>query len=159
MGSYRKSRSIEASLIDYLTTELEASWSNISVEKTFAEIKKISLPSVCIRVGDTVHAKAEVGGDSTVRTVQVLIDIFASSDGQRLDIKDFIVKKIKSGCIYYDYVIVNGQVQSKIANGRVRVMDIDDSGVNFDTDKERLDPHDRYRSLITLSISLGRIEA
>ncbi len=157
--AYRESRNIEASLIDYLTTELEANWTNIGVEKTFAEIKEIEIPSVCIRVGDTIHTKAEIGGDSTVRTVQVLIDIFASSDGQRLDIKDFIVEKIKGGCIYYDYVIVNGAVQSKTANGRIRAMLIDDSGVNFDTDKDRLDPHDRYRSLITLSVSLGRVEA
>lgn len=156
---YRESRNIEASVIDYLTTELEASWTNIRVEKTFARIYDIDLPAVCIRVGDTVHTKAEIGADSTVRTVQVLIDIFASSDGQRLDIKDFIIEKLRSGCIYYDYIIVDGAIQSKTANGRIRAMDIDDSGVNFDTDKDRLDPHDRYRTLITLSMSLGRIEA
>ncbi len=158
MGIYRQSRDIEASLIDYLTTELEASWTDINVVKTFVEVKTLSLPSVCIRVGDTSHAKAEIGADSTIRTVQVFIDIFASSDGQRLDIKDFIVEKIKGGCIYYDYVISGGSVQSKTANGRIRVIDIEDSGVNFDIDKDKLDPHDRYRSLITLSISLGRVE-
>ena len=159
MGIYRQSRDIEASLIDYLTTELSASWSNILVEKTFARIYDISLPSVCIRVGDTTHAKAEIGGDSTIRTVQVFIDIFANSDGQRLDIKDFIVEKIKGGMIYYDYVISGGSVQSKTANGRIRVTSIEDSGVNFETDREKLDPHDRYRTLITLSVSLGRVEA
>ena len=155
---YRQSRNIEASLVDYLTTELEESWTGISVEKTFTRIYSITLPSVCIRVGDTVHVKAEIGAESTIRTAQVFIDIFASDDGMRLDIKDFIVEKIKGGCIYYDYVISGGSVQSKTANGRIRVIDIDDSGVNFDIDKDKLDVHDRYRSLITLSISLGRIE-
>ena len=156
---YRNSRNIEASLIDFLTTELEANWSNISVEKTFARIKDISLPSVCIRVGDTTHAKAELGGDSTIRTVQVFIDVFATSDGQRLDIKDFIVEKIKGGCIYYDYIISGGSVQSKTANGRIRVTSIEDTGVNFDIDREKLSVWDRYRHLITLSVSLGRVEA
>jgi len=159
MGQYRTSRAIEASLIDFLKPLLEANWGNISVEKTFAKIYDISLPSVCIRVGDTSHAKAEIGDDSTIRTVQVFIDIFASSDGQRLDIKDFIVENIKNGGIFYDYVISGGSVQSKTANGRLRVTSIEDSGINFDTDKEKLDKHDRYRSLITLSISLGRIES
>ena len=158
MGTYRTSRAIEASLIDFLKPLLVTSWSGISVEKTFARIYDISLPSVCIRVGDTSHAKAEIGADSTIRTAQVLIDIFATSDGQRLDIKDFIIEKIKGGCIYYDYVISGGSVQSKTANGRIRVMDIDDNGVNFDQDRDRLDVHDRYRHLISLSISLGRIE-
>lgn len=157
---YRQSRNIEASLIDYIKAELEeANWTNINVEKTFAKVYSISLPTVCIRVGDTAHPKIEVGSEATTRTVQVFIDIFASDDGMRLDIKDFIVEKIKGGCIYYDYVISGGNVQSKTANGRIRVMDIDDSGVNFEMDKDKLDPHDRYRSLITLSISLGRVEA
>lgn len=156
---YRESRNIEASLIDYLKTELEASWNNINVEKTFARVYNISLPTVCIRVGDTAHIKAEVGSEATTRTVQVFIDIFASDDGMRLDIKDFIVEKIKGGCVYYDYVIVNGVVQSKTADGRIRVIDIDDSGINFDIDKDKLDVHDRHRSLITLSVSLGRVEA
>jgi len=159
VGTYRQSRDIEASLIDYLKTEISVQWSNISVEKTFSRIYDISLPSVCIRVGDTSHTKAEIGGDSTIRTVQVFIDVFASSDGQRLDIKDFIVEKIKGGCVYYDYVISGGTIQSKTANGRLRVVSIEDTGVNFDIDKEKLDPHDRYRTLITLSISLGRVEA
>lgn len=158
MGTYRQSRDIEASLIDFLTTELESAWSSIQVEKTFARIYDIELPSVCIRVGDTAHVKAEIGAESTIRTVQVFIDIFASSDGQRLDLKDFIVEKIRGGCIYYDYIISGGTVQSKTANGRIRVMDIDDSGVNFDQDRDRLDVHDRYRTLVTLSISIGRIE-
>lgn len=159
MGNYRQSRSIEASLIDYLTPELVTAWTGINVEKTFARIYNITLPSVCIRIGDTSHPKAEVGSEGTTRTAQVFIDIFASDDGMRLDIKDFIIEKIKGGCIYYDYVISGGSVQSKTANGRIRVIDIDDSGVNFDIDKDKLDVHDRYRSLITLSVSLGRVEA
>ena len=159
MGNYRASRAIEASIIDFLKTELSTQWSNIAVEKSFSRIYDIALPSICIRVGDTDFTKAEIGGDSTIRTVQVLIDIFGSSDGNRLDIKDFIVEKIKRGMIYYDYVISGGTIESKTANGRIRVIDIDDSGLEFDTDRDKLDPHDRYRHLITLSISLGRVEA
>ena len=159
MGIYRKSRSIEASIIDYLNTELSASWSGINVAKTFAEVYTVSTPSVCIRVGSTDHTRAEVGDDATIRRSQVLIDIFASSDGQRLDIKDFIIEKIKGGCIYYDYVIADGAVQSKTANGRIRVFIMSEEGVDFNTEKSTLDPHDRFRHLISLEVSLGRIEA
>ena len=157
--AYRQSRNIEASLIDYLTTELSASWTNINVAKTFAEIYSISTPSVCIRVGNTDHTRAEVGDDATIRRSQVLIDIFASSDGQRLDLKDFIVEKIKGGCIYYDYIIAGGVITSKVANGRIRVFIMSEEGIDFNTEKSTLDPHDRYRHLITLEISLGRVEA
>jgi len=157
--AYRTSRNLEASIIDYLQTNFTADWSGINVEKTFARVYEISLPTICIRSNVTSHDKAEIGGDSTIRTVQVLIDIFASSDGQKLDLTDYIVDKIKSGCVFYNYVIASGTIQSKTANGRIRVTAIDVTPIDFNTDKDKLDVHDRYRTLITLSISLGRVEA
>ena len=159
MGVYRKSRAIEASIIDYLTTELQSQWSDMRIEKSFAGIFKVSLPSICIRCGVTNHEKVEIGSDATTRTPQVLIDIFASDDGMRLDVKDFIIEKIKAGCIYYNYTIAGGVVQSKVADGRIRVLDIDDIPINFTEDRNTLDSHDRYRHLLTLSISLGKVEA
>lgn len=156
--AYRISRNIEASIIQFLQDKFNEDWSGINVEKTFARIYELSLPSVCIRCGVTTHVKAEVGGDSTIRTAQVLVDIFAKDDGQRLDMKDYIIRKIKGGLPYYEYTIVNGQIQSKIQNGRIRVIDIDDTPLEFDVDKDRLDVRDRYRHLLTLSISLGKIE-
>ena len=57
-----------------------------------------------------------------------------------------------------DYVIVSGAVDSKTANGRIRVMSIEVTPIDFDGDKNTLDVHDRYRALITCEISLGKIE-
>jgi hypothetical protein len=158
MGQYRISRNIEASIIDFLTTELQSQWTNIAVEKTFARVYEINLPVICVRCGVTDHVRAEIGGDATIRTAQVLIDLFASSDGQRLDIKDYIIEKIKGGLIYYDYIITNGVIDTKTTNGRLRIMDIDDTPIDFDVDKNKLEVHDRYRHLITLFVSLGRVE-
>ncbi len=156
---YRISRNLEASIIDYVRTEITGAWSNIHVEKTFARIYDIELPSVCVRVGTTTHEKVELGGDSTVRTPNILIDIFATSDGQRLDIKDFLIEKLKAGLPYYDYIISNGAITSKTENGRIRVLNISDDPIDFDVDKNDMDTHDKYRHLLTLSISLGRVEA
>lgn len=158
MGLYRISRNIEASFVDYLKENLQIDWNINRVEKTFSRIYAIELPSVCIRVGDTIHTKAQIGDDSTIRDVHVLIDIFASSDGQRLDMKDYIIKKIKNGLDYYEYEIETGQVKHKDKNGRIRVLTIDETLINFGTDKSDLDVHDRYRHLIDLTISLGKIE-
>ena len=159
MGTtYRTSRNLEASIIDHLTTNFNADWSNVNVEKAFARVYDIDLPTICIRANNTSHNKVELGGDSTIRTVQILIDIFATSDGQKLDLTDYIVEKLKAGCVYYDYVIVDGAVDSKTANGRIRVTSLEVTPIDFDTDKDRLDVHDRYRTLLTLSVSLGRVE-
>lgn len=158
MGMYRISRNIEASIIDYIKDQLIGNWTGVNVEKTFSRIYKIELPSICIRCGVTTHEKAEIGADSTTRNPQVLLDIFCSDDGQRLDLKDFLIEKIKSGIPYYIYTIVSGQIQSKVQDGRIRVLDIDDTPINFDIDKNALDVHDRFRHLLTLSINLGKIE-
>lgn len=157
--AYRISRNLEASLIDFLTTNFNADWSNVNIEKAFARVYDIALPTICVRANNVTHDKAEIGGDSTIRTVQVFLDIFASSDGQKLDFTDYIVEKIKGGCVYYDFVISGGIVESKTANGRIRVTDINVTPIDFNTDRDKLDIHDRFRSLITLEISLGRVEA
>ena len=158
MGLYRISRNIEASFVDYLKENLQTDWNIDRVEKTFARIYSIQLPSVCIRVGDTIHSKAQIGDNSTIRNVHVLIDIFATDDGLRLDIKDYIIEIIKNGIDYYEYEIENGQIKNKIKNGRIRASVIDETPVNFGTDKNNLDIHDRYRHLLDLTISLGKVE-
>ena len=159
MGMYRISRNLEASFIDFLKPLLLTDWGFDRVEKTFARIYSIELPSVSIRVGDTIHNKAEIGDDLTIRDVHVLIDLFCTSDGQRLDIKDYVIEKIKSGLDYYDYEIESGAIKTKTKNGRIRVLTIDETLINFGTDKNALDVHDRFRHLIDLTISLGRVEA
>lgn len=158
MGEYRITRDVEASIIDFLKPLFLADWSSEQVEKTFKRAYELPLPSIVIRVGDTEHDRAEVGDNATIRTAQVLIDIFAENDGQRLDIKDWLISAIKNGCPYYEYTITNGAVSNKTQNGRIRVLTIEDVPVNFNIQKNDLEVHDKYRHLITLGISIGRIE-
>jgi len=158
MGVYRISRNTEASIVDFLKTSFQADWGSNNVEKSFAQIYEIDLPSICVRAGVSTHTPVEVGSNSTWRTVLVSIDIFATSDGQRLDIKDWLISKVKNGINYYNYTISNGVVQSKTLAGRINIRKIEDEPLNFDTEKDELDTHDKYRHLITLTISLGKTE-
>jgi len=157
--AYRAFRNIEASIIDKLKANLAVDWSDVNIEKTFARIYNLSLPSICVRCGTTSHDKAELGSSATIRKTQVLIDVFATSDGLKLDLLDYLVDKIKAGFPYYEYAIANGAVQTKTLNGRIRVLDIDVTHVNFDQDRDKLDLHDKHRGLITLIIGLGRLES
>lgn len=165
MGQYRRSRNIEASIIQFLQTEIDnGGWNNITVEKSFKRIEGIPMSEkdktacICVRLGTTAHEPVEIGSNSTKREPQILIDVFATSDGQRLDLKDFIISKIKGGMIYYEYKILNGQISTKTQNGRITVTNLDDAPLNFDVDKNALAVHDRYRSLITLTVSIGQAE-
>ena len=168
MANYKQSRNLEASLIDFVTTELANAippWTYVSTEKTFARVYDAEISGtnnkaiVCIRTSDTKHDKVEIGSDSTTRGVLVFIDIFASNNGQKLDLKDFLVSKLKLGCIYYEYITSGGAVQSKTANGRIRVLSIVDTPIDFNVVKENLDIHDRHRVLITMRITTGEVES
>lgn len=160
-NQYRISRNIEASILDFLDDLFNgfgSDWYGISVEKTFAKIYKAKLPSVCVRVGVTTYDRVEIGNTAIKRTAQIFIDLFTQSDGQRLDLKDYIIEKTKGGFPYYDYEIKEGVVKSKTESGRVSIRDIDDTPVDFDIDKDKLSPQDKYRHLITLTCSLGQVE-
>jgi len=157
--AYRISRNLEASIIDYIEEQLVIdNWSDINVVKTFARVSGLNLPAICIRCGETDHRKAQLGDDSTFRTASVLIDIFGINDGNRLDLKDWLIGAVKRGMPYYDYTVVGGEVTSKIPNGRIRVQDIIDTPINFDVDKNILQPPDRFRHLITIAVSIGKVE-
>lgn len=166
MGVYRVSRNIEATIIEFIQSELaSAGWTGIAVEKTFQRIYDIPVDTfnknaaVCVRMEDTTHLPAQIGDTSTRILPLVLLDIFASSDGQRLDLKDFLISVLKKGMVFNEYAINGNSVSSRTPNGRIRVTNIEDTPVNFGIDKSSLEVHDRYRHLITLTVSLGRVEA
>lgn len=162
--AYRITRNLEASIQQQLEEQLATSWSNVDVVQSYAEVYDMPIGGddnnaiICLRCGTTGHEKVEISSNSTKRTPQIFIDLFCSDDGQVRDLKDFLIEALKNGCSYYEYVIKNGSVDSKTQNGRIRILSIADDPVNFDTDKNELDPHDRFRWLITLTCSLGKVE-
>jgi len=164
---YRISRNIEASLVKYIEEELEdAEWTNITVVKGFNNAITTSMTAnsaiISIRVGPTDPKKIEVGSNNIVKNIQVLIDLFCSDDGQRLDLKDFLVDVLKEGCTYYlwEKELVGREYQYKTptANGNINVISIKENPIDFDTDKSKLEVHDRYRHLITLEVTTGKVE-
>ena len=159
MGQYRYSRNIEASLIDHINQKLsDDGWTNIEVCKGFTRAYDLTVPIVCIRLSDTSYSKVEIGSDSVYRVPLIFIDIFGSSDGNRLDLKDYLVSILKSQIPYYEYTIANGTVQSKVRNGNIEVLEIRDIAINFDINKNELAVQDRFRHLLTLTTELGIIE-
>ena len=162
MPIYQISRNIESSIIDHIRQLLiDGHWLNISVEKVFAKIYSLpeKVPGICVLGGDTVHKKAEISTNSTERIPNVMIHIFATDDGMRLDLKDYLVGELKHGIPFYKYVIEKGAGKTKTADGRLRTMFITERELNKGVDKSLLDTHDRYRQLISLTLSTGKIEA
>lgn len=165
MAIYKTTRNCEATLVDFLTDSLAESpysWENITITKSFAQVYELTLPVICLSAENTSYEKIQIGDNSFERTVTVIIDFFAENDGMKLDLKDSIIAILKDGCPYYEYKTKKeGRttvVDTKTQNGRIRIINIDDTPVNFAVEKDKLDIRDRYRHRLTLTISLGRIE-
>lgn len=167
MSQYRISRNIEASVIDFLNEVLHLAnvgWKHITVEKTFKRIYGLQMDentqhaAICVRVLGSIHHKAEVGDNATWREVTVMLDIFATSDGQREDLKDYIIEYIKHGVPYYKYVIQGEGAPIKALAGRLRILKIEDTPVNFNVEKNQLQVVDRYRHALAITMSTGKIE-
>lgn len=162
--TYRISRNLEASFIEFLETTLEDSpysWTDLNVIKGFSKAYELPTPTIAVRAENTIYNKVEVGSNSFTRTVQIFIDIFGSDMGNTLDLKDSIIESLKDGLVYNEYTISKSgrtATSSATPNGRIRIEKLSDTPVNFNVDKEKLDTHDKFRWLITLSVSIGRVE-
>jgi hypothetical protein len=167
MATYRTTRAIEASVIDFLKQAFaaEGGWNNITVEKTFKNVYAYMVldpnkmkPAVCVRVLNNKVPRIELGTNKYWRTALVMIDIFGTSDGQREDLADFIVSKIIKGVPFYKYTIKGDEILSKVQVGRLRMTVDGDVPVNFNIDKSALAVMDRYRNALSLSATMSNIE-
>jgi hypothetical protein len=149
MATYRISRSVEASLIDWITEELsDAGWTGIRVEKSFAQVYKGTLPCILIEQDPEDDIKLEIGSKTWLKNFSINIRIFATSDGQRLDLKDFITDLLENDINYYSYVITNGEVAQKDLTGRIVILKITRNEKEL-KNTENLESVDRYRNIIS----------
>jgi len=148
--AYRLSRNCEASVIDKITADLVTDgWTGIRVEKSFSEAYKGELPCIVINVSDRPEKRLQVGSDVLSNFVDIEIRIFATSDGNRLDLSDYLLSKIMSGIPYYSYTITNGIVSSKVPKGRISILEIVANRKELRV-TDNLVKEDRYRSLLSL---------
>jgi len=146
---YRISRNIEASLIDRITTDLAADgWSGLRIEKSFAEVYKGTLPCICINALEIRPEKLEIGNKRNLKYFTVNIRIFATSDGQRLDLSDWLLDKLEDDTDYYSYTITGGIVSAKVLTGRIVITNFFDDRKEL-VNTEILEKEDRYRHLLS----------
>lgn len=146
---YRISRNIEASLIDRITEDLAIDgWVGIRVEKSFAEVYKGELPCICINTLEIRPEKLEIGSKTNLKYFTVNVRLFATNDGQRLDLSDWLLDKLEDDTDYYSYTVINGVTTSKILIGRVVLIRWFDNRKEL-VNTENLEKEDRYRHLLS----------
>ena len=151
---FTECRNVELSLLYYLEQNLNADWSGVSVVKTFkqAYAKDSDLPIVCVRLADTASTRREVGSTALEDRHLCVVDLFARSDGQRIDLKSYIKTKLETGWVHYDHSHAVGDKSTleRSANGRDYVTDwITDSKIDFG---ESADTRDKYRHTISVRV-------
>jgi len=155
MTSYfRESRNVELSLLYFLQTSLNQDWTGVTVIKTFndAYAKDINIPIVCVRLSQTTTSRREIGDDEYWQKYLIIIDVFSRSDGQRLDLTDYLKDKIKAGWIHYDHSHASGNntVLERTANGRDYIVEfITDSKVDVVGGS---DEKDKFRQMISIQV-------
>ena len=165
MGEYRSTRNTEASVIDYITDILSDAWSSVVVEKIYDRVYNTNPPMVVVRPNTTTYTEAGLGSTSSYQNIQVIIDIYATSDGQRLDLKDYIILKLKPGMPYYEYYTEKDSasgdkviIKKKDQTGRLSVRNIQDTPVDLGVERQTLKVQDRFRHRITITVTTSKIE-
>ena len=106
MPSYfTETRNVELSILFYLQGHFSTDWSDITIVKSWKQVfsKDVALPIVCIYLADTNSFRKEIGNTALEKRHLLNIDIFAKSDGMRLDLAHYTREKLKDGWRHYCY--------------------------------------------------------
>lgn len=150
-GKYRESRCLEASIIDWLQVKIEEGfWTGFRFEKSFSRVYDGTLPVLCVNVGPQTITRREIGGKYYLKAPEVSVRFFARNDGERLDVKDYIIECLEEDIDYYTYSIEGNDKPQKILSGKISIRSIirdDKELVNI----ENLNKIDKYRHIIIFS--------
>lgn len=157
MPAFSESRNIEISTLDYIKSKLNANWSSptVSLQKSFVRVydKNVTLPVVCARLADTESNPKEVGTKTKIHKWNITIDIFAKSDGMKIDLAAAIMSYVEEGSwTYNEYSRPSGGGTSldTVTDGLV-VLDsiIENNPVDFG---DTVDIKDRFRHFIQIVV-------
>lgn len=150
MGTYRISRNVEASVIDFLETKIsDGGWTGIDILKGFPEEYENRTPFIGVEVLDRPVNWKEIGSKSIFNDVIITIRIFAENNGQRLDLTDYLLPEILDGINYYTYTITSGTVSDKTLAGKINTIEVSQNKKEL-TNIDNLVKEDRYRHIFVL---------
>jgi len=148
--AYRLSRNVEASIVDFITSQLVTDgWTGIRVEKGFSQAYNGTPPCITVDVFDRPDSRRELGSNTLHNYLILDIRIFATSEGNRQDLKDWLTDEIMGGVDYYSYIITSGIVSTKTLTGRINILNIETNRKEL-VNIENLSQVDKFRHLLSL---------
>ena len=151
MSYYTPSRNVELSTIKYIEDNITADWTGITVVKSFARAYEVDSPVICVELIDTAYQRQEIGNTEMFRYHSIAINVFGTSDGQRLDVSDYLITKLLPGWTYYTISQSSGNLKTLTwtPSGRIHLNQIiSNNKVDFGGDEVK----DRYRQTIVILV-------
>ena len=133
---------MELSTLYALRTAIDATWSNVTTVVGFTNAYKAALPVVSVELLDVDNRRKEVGNTTVWSEYTIVINIFASSDPQRLDLSQFILDTLASGWVYNTYAKATATTITGTAAGRAFILRyLIDRKVTLGMDVDKYDLH------------------
>ncbi len=152
---FRQARNVELSTVYFIDTQVQANWSNITVVKANPNFPAATLPVISVRLLNTTSEMREIGSRLMEDRYNFIIDIYAKSDGQRLDLAQFIQDTIIQDWTYYLHSQTSGSPEtlSRTVNGKVKFIQfLQNTRIDF---LEQVETYDRFRHLITFDVRVA----
>jgi hypothetical protein len=148
--SYRLSRNLEASLVQWLEEGLAEDWANwtIRVVKAFTQAHDGTLPAICVNFVTANPTQLEIGSSTWLKNPEVSFRLFCRNDGERLDLASWLLDKLEESIDYYEYTITDGEISQQTLVGKIVVGEIL-KDIKELTNTENLVQTDKFRHNIT----------
>ena len=153
-------RNIQSSLYDFLLAQVvtdevtDDKGDNITVRVGRKNDKDWTLPCVTFYVDNETSPRAELGTNNRMNSYLVILDIYATNEGERADVAGWLKESIKNGFRYYAYTPSQAtpQTPTKVAGGLVEVDFLTNARVALGQNVDEEDAH-RHRISINTWIS------
>ena len=151
-------RNLENSLKYFLetnvTTDSVTDINSVAIPIYIGRQNKQSWTLPCIAVyidSDDLSQRLEIGSNKRLERTLIIIDIFATSEGERLDLAKWVADTINDGFTYYAYTvnIATPESPTKVANGLVNVDFLTNRRISLG---QTIDEMDAHRHQISISV-------
>lgn len=152
---FRQARNVELSTVYFIDSQVQANWSNITVVKANPQFPASDLPIISVRLLTINASFREIGSRTMEDRYNFIIDIYAKSDGQRLDLAQFLEDTLIQDWTYYLHSQTSGapETLTRTANGRIKFIQfLQNQRIDF---VDQVEVFDRFRHVITFDVRVA----
>jgi len=155
MSYYTKTRNCELSTLKFIEDSINVDWPGVNIIKSWSARDKVDNPVICVSLDSTDYDRNELGSTTFRDRYVFIIEVFATSEGMRIDLSHYIMNKLNPGWVYYTVEKGSGTSRSLTytPSGRCRIDAI------YSNDRVDLgamgDEKDKYRQNIVISVTVG----